>query len=502
MRDRSNQLFIARQTAFPRAAILVLYLAPLFQSVALAQCAGNVSTPSGAADCAAKAMPSQQTAALDVAHAYTLAELIDIAEHNNPQTRIAWEIAKQRADRLGVARSAYYPVLAGLATFADEHIINPFPKPLAPLGYTLVNIPLVQPEIDLHYLLFDFGRRGAKVDAAVAQQLAAGANFVQTNQNVAFQVASRYYMLVTAQERLQAAEETLKTARTTQDAAENQLANGRATLPDVLNARAETSQAVFDRESADGDEKVARVSLTEAIGVEPTPDIKIDRQSNAPIPQALTMTIDALIDRAVADRPDLMAQAAEIRAAADEIRAAKAEYRPTVSVAASAAQTSIWPTSSYGELGSASKPTWSAAAVLEWRLFDGGARKNELAAAESKHRQAQDEMTEKRDQAHREVWTSYIGFRSALKKQQAAVALVDSANESYSASLDAYRYGVKNLVDVLTAERQLAQARLSGVSARSQLFLQAVNLEFVTGNLLRSQKPATTTERSDGPGKK
>ena len=108
-------------------------------------------------------------------------------------------------------------------------------------------------------------------------------------------------------------------------------------------------------------------------------------------------------------------------------------------------------------------------------------------------------MTEKHDQATREVWTAYIAFRTALRKQQAAVSLLDSANTSYSASLDAYKYGVKNLIDVVTAEKQLAQARLSSVSARSQLLLEAVNLEFVTGNLLRSLPPATKTQTQEGP---
>jgi len=159
----------------------------------------------------------------------------------------------------------------------------------------------------------------------------------------------------------------------------------------------------------------------------------------------------------------------------------------------SAAQTSLWPTADYGQLGNASEPTWSAALAIQWRILDGGERKNEVAKAESKKRGAQDELREKRDQATREVWTAYIGFRTALRKQQAALALLESANASYSASLDAYKYGVKNLVDVVTAERQLAQARLSGVSARSQLFLEAVDLEFVTGNLLRTGPPATTT---------
>ena len=467
--------------------------------ISLAQCAGLASTPRAAADCVAHSVPDQKIRTIDPNRSYTLAELIDIAEHNNPRTRIVWERAKQRADQLNVEKSAYYPVLAAAAVFADERIINPFPKPLAPRGYVMVEVPTVEPEVTLEYLLFDFGKREAKVDAATAQKLAAGANFIQANQEVAFRVASGYYKLLTAQERLQAAQETLKTAQTTQDAAEHQLDNGRATLPDVLNARAETSQAVFDLESADGDERIARVALAEVIGVEPSPNIAIDAQKSAPLPESLTLSIDALIDRALSDRPDLIAQAAAIRAADDAVRAAKAEYRPKIVLSGSAAQTSVWPTADYGELGAASQPTWSASLEVQWRIFDGGARKNELSIAESKRREAQDEMTEKHDQATREVWTAYIAFRTALRKQEAAVSLLESANTSYSASLDAYKYGVKNLIDVVTAEKQLAQARLSSVSARSQLLLEAVNLEFVTGNLLRSLPPATKLQTQDGP---
>jgi outer membrane protein len=461
--------------------------------IASAQCSGIASTPAAAANCAAREVPLEAVAQLDPAHPYTLAELIDLAEHNNPGTRIVWERAKQKADELGIAKSAYFPVLSGVAAFADERIVNPFPKPLAPRGYTMAEIPAVVPEVTLDFLIFDFGKRGAKVDSATAEKLAAGANFIQANQQVAFSVASAYYKLLTQQERLEAARQTLKTAQATQDAAEAQLLNGRSTRPDVLNAQAETAQAAFDLESADGDEKIARVTLTEQLGVEPSPNITIDAQKDAPIPDALTLPIDELIARAMADRPELMAQVLEIRAADDAIRAAKSEYLPKIVLSANAAQTSIWPTTDYGQLGNASEPTWSAQLAIEWRLFDGGARKNELAIARSKKRGAQDELREKRDQTTREVWTAFIGFRTALRKQQAAIALLSSANSSYSASLEAYKYGVKNLIDVVTAERQLAQARYSSVAARSQLFLEAVALEFSTGNLLRPQPPATKT---------
>jgi outer membrane protein TolC len=462
------------------------------------QCAGKVSSPAAVADCAARATPREGKAILDPVHPYTLAELIDVAEDHNPSTRTIWERAKQKARELGLAKAAYYPELEGLAVFGDGRLINPFPKPLAPRGYVLVELPKVQPEVALQYLIFDFGKREASVDSAKAEKLAAGADVIQVNQALAFHVASAYYQLVTAQERLQAAEDTLRTAQTTQDAAENRLNNGLATLPDVLNARAETAQAVFDEESADGDEKIARVTLTEGVGAEPSPEIVIDGQRSAPLPESLTMSIEALIHRAIENRPELMAQALRIRSAEARIRAAKAEYKPQILLSGSGAQTSVWPASDYGQLGAASEPTWSVELGIHWRIFDGGVRKNEVLIAESKRREAQDELTTIDDETTRQVWTAYIAFRTALRKHDAAVALLESANESYSASLDAYKYGVKNLVDVVTAENQLARARLSSVSARSELFLEAVNLEFATGNLLRNQPSATKLQSQDG----
>ena len=483
------------------SSLNVLFLSLLLAFTAaraVGQCAGKVSSPAAVADCAARETPREGTAILDPVHPYTLAELIDVAEHHNPSTRTIWERAKQKARELGLAKSAYYPELDGLAIFGDRRSVNPFPKPLAPRGYVMVEVPIVEPGVTLQYLIFDFGKREASVDSAKGEKLAAGADFIQVNQALAFRVASAYFQLMTAQERLQAAQDTLRTAQTTQDAAENRLNNGLATLPDVLNARAETSQAVFDEESADGDEKVARVTLTEAVGADPSPNIVIDSQRSAPLPERLTMSIEALIDRAMKDRPDLMAQTLRIRSAEARIRAARAEYKPQIVLSGSAAQTSVWPTADYGQLGRASEPTWSVALGIHWRIFDGGVRKNELLIAQSKRREAEDELTAKHDQTTREVWTAYIAFRTALRKHDAAVALLESANASYSASLDAYKYGVKNLVDVVTAEKQLAQARLSSVSARSELFLEAVNLEFATGNLLRSQPPATALQSQDG----
>ena len=49
----------------------------------------------------------------NAAKPYTLADLIDMAESNNPETRVAWERARAQAASLGVARSELYPTLVG-----------------------------------------------------------------------------------------------------------------------------------------------------------------------------------------------------------------------------------------------------------------------------------------------------------------------------------------------------------------------------------------------------
>src|ERR1700727_2082319 len=153
--------------------VLLLFFAAAgpFEKV-LAQCAGLASTPRAASDCVARSIPIEKIATIDPNRSYTLAELIDIAEHNNPRTRVVWERAKQKADQLNIEKSAYYPVLAAAAVFSDERIIEPFPKPLAPRGYTMVEIPLVEPESPLESFLFDFGKREAKVDGATAEKIA------------------------------------------------------------------------------------------------------------------------------------------------------------------------------------------------------------------------------------------------------------------------------------------------------------------------------------------
>src|SRR5438270_4551924 len=58
---------------------------------------------------------------------YGLAELIDIAERNNPDTRVAWERARQAAAAVGLSESAYYPFLVASDAAGYDRAFIPFP---------------------------------------------------------------------------------------------------------------------------------------------------------------------------------------------------------------------------------------------------------------------------------------------------------------------------------------------------------------------------------------
>jgi outer membrane protein TolC len=67
------------------------------------------------------------------------------------------------------------------------------------------------------------------------------------------------------------------------------------------------------------------------------------------------------------------------------------------------------------------------------------------------------------------------------------VALLASADQSYAAALESYRDGVRNLLDVVSAQKALAQARSEDIYTRAQLLTQFANLAFRTGDLIRAQ---------------
>jgi len=103
---------------------------------------------------------------VDAKKSYQLAELIDLAERINPETKVAWEQAKQAASTIGLAKSQYYPVLALQAAANDARAPAPLPVTPTQAGFMDVEVQQASPAATLDWVLLDFGRRKAGVRAA------------------------------------------------------------------------------------------------------------------------------------------------------------------------------------------------------------------------------------------------------------------------------------------------------------------------------------------------
>ena len=166
----------------------------------------------------------------------------------------------------------------------------------------------------LDYFIFDL-QRSQEIAISRNNLLAANFQFNDTHRRVIFQVMSAYYRLLDNKGLQEAAEANLKNAQTVRQAAEARLANGLATLPDVLEARSAEAQADYDLQAAIGDTEIAHGDLATALGISPTSQFKVESIHDLKMPDSIADTVETSIDKALSQRPDLMQRVAELRAA-------------------------------------------------------------------------------------------------------------------------------------------------------------------------------------------
>jgi outer membrane protein len=415
---------------------------------------------------------------------YSLPELIDLAEAQNPETHIAWEGARVQLAALGIARSELYPTLAAIALSRTIRV-----EAFLGSRFYRQTVQTFEGALELNYTIFDFGARSGRIDAVRAQLLAANFAFNDTHRKLIYQVEQAYYGLLNATGQGEAARANLVNAQTAQQAAEDRLKNGLATLPDVLEARSASAQAEYDLQAVLGAQEIARGDLATALGASATVSVRVQPLSQIATPESIGDTVDQAIDRALLHRPDLMQQLAEVRSANARINEARAAYYPTLNLSARPAAQSLYGLQQTLPWQHTRDLTGSLMLSLTWTVFDGGDRKNRLAQAEANSRAAEARVSATKDQITNEIWTAYSNLKTALRQRQAAVALLQAADQSYAATLESYKYGVRNFLDVTSAQRTLSQARSTDVLARTQVLSAVANLAFQTGDAIQSGAP-------------
>jgi outer membrane protein len=436
---------------------------------------------------------------------YGLAELIDIAERNNPDTRVAWERARQAAAAVGLSESAYYPFLVASAAAGYDRAFIPFPTlafdPTHPSlsnvritggGSLVTEAKVYRGELNAKWLLLDFGERSAVVAASREQLMMANVGFNATHQKIVFQVTDRFYQLGTAHQKVLVSQSALEAAQTVEQAVQARIDNGLATKPELLQAQQQTAQSAFDVEATTGLESDARVSLVESIGLLPTVPLNVADLGQRSTSEQSNGSVDELIERALWQRPDLVAKLANVHAKEDGIRKVRAEYYPKVAIDAHVTETELDVSIANSPFFGDHRPTYGFFLTASVPIFDGFARDRQMDIARAELRGAENELAGARDAAVREVWKAYTDFKTALRKQDSAAKLVTASQNAFDAVLESYKNGLSTYPEIVSAQRNLASARSVSHDTQAAIFTTATELALSVGDLAR---PSTRAVR-------
>jgi outer membrane protein TolC len=347
----------------------------------------------------------------------------------------------------------------------------------------------------MKWLLFDFGERKAATTVAREQLMMANVGFNAIHQQLVFIVTRSYYELNTARQKVAVAETSLNAAETISRAAQERLDHGLETRPEVLRAEQQSAQAAFELESAKGRLSDAQVALVQNLGIQPTTRLQVAETSNEPLAEGLQQTSEELIERALSQRPDLVARLANVREKQAEVKKARAAYYPKISVDANAGWANMDVKIGDTPSVAGNQPIYGGGISIDLPIFEGFARSKKLRIAESELKEAEDELAGSRDAVIQEVWKARTDLDTAFRKQDSAEKLQAAAESAFAASLDAYRHGLGTYLDVASAQSSVAMARSTVIDTRSAIRTSAAALALSVGDLAKPSPNSSALRR-------
>ena len=428
---------------------------------------------------------------VDSTKVYSLPELVDLAEANNPSTRIAWNEARKVALAAGIAESAYLPKVTASAVLA--HFDGSSPGSASGVGFqSNTSATGTISAVSLQWLLFDFGERTAIIDAAKQASVIANIAFTAAHQQLIYNVSLAFYAHAAARARLATATQSLTNAKTVQAAAEDRYKHGIGTAIEVAQARQGTAQANLAVVQATGGTQDAYLTLISAMGISPLTRIKVADASGRKLSATMEEPVETFINASLARRPDVLSAYAAQKATLANMRAAQAEFMPKAFLSATGSYNSgslnLTAIPSIGQQDatfnlSGARFGGAILAGVALPLYDGGTRSAALAQARAEADSAAARLTRVRDEAVRQIALADNALRTSLAAHSASEALQSAAQTTFDAALAAYRSGIGSITDLTLAQTQLLQARNATTDSYSNALSAAATLALATGAL-------------------
>ncbi|MFZ5465940.1 MAG: TolC family outer membrane protein [Pseudomonadota bacterium] len=404
------------------------------------------------------------------AHAEGLVDVYRLAEQNDASLRAAAQARLATREAYPQARAQLLPNVGLSAGINRDWLDYPDGALRDDFNYTSKNYTL-----NLSQPLFDRARLVARDQAElVARQ--ADVDYANNQQELLLRASEGYFAVLRAQAELSLAEADLAANTSRLEQTEKRFEVGLIAITDLADARAARDQALARRIGAeaglaDAHEALRVLTAQELARLD---DVRGDLGPVRPEPA------DPQAWVAFAEQQNLALQSSRmgLDIARQEIEKQRSGHYPTVSLNASYG---------YQDTQLAGTPLENydtrVGVQLNVPMYAGGGIESRSREATYRFQQAQDGYEATRRDTVRATRDAFRAVTSKIGEIAAFEQGVKSAETQLAANEAGYEVGTRTIVDVITAQSQLVQARRNLFNARYDYLLATLRLKRAAGTL-------------------
>ncbi len=293
-------------------------------------------------------------------------------------------------------------------------------------------------------------------------------------------VAKAYLALLEAKSQLKVAEQDVARYAEALRQAQRAFETGLGTRIEIEEAQARLDAAQANVVDWQGQIETGRQDMAALIGQEVSPeDLMPFTEVQGLAHEVLQEPATAWVERMALHNAGLASLKAQLDAAQKQVAVQKAGHLPTVDAVASRTLSRSDSVTTIGE----EYLTTNVAVQVSIPLYSGGGVNASVRAALA----AQDEAQAQFDGRRRELVTvttnAYSRVRFGLERVAALDQAMRSAEQALAATRKGVQVGMRNNVDVLNAEQDLAKVQMQWVSAAFELLGSIVELWAATGEV-------------------
>lgn len=418
----------------------------------------------------------------DGARPLSLAEAVNLAQKNLPAAIQARNQERSAAASMRAAKGALIPNLSiGASTgYTTGTTINNFDGSLTKLAgnpYSYGN------SMNLSLDLFDGGRRFSEIKRNNFVSEAANVAVLTSRFDAALQAKQQFYAALAARESESAARAQLEQAEQQLKASIARLNAGVITKSDSLRSIIQVGNAQLAVLTAQNDLRVANAALTRITGS--TTLVTANPADTSYVP--MTEITEADLLRAVPDAPAIQLSEANLSIAKAAKRTQRATYLPSVSATYGYNFSATSKGLTSGNLvlpfqGNASRQSLSLS--MSYPIFNGFTRELNATNAEIAVDNAEANLRDAKLAAHANLSTQLRALNNANARIQVQLQSIAAAEEDLRVMQQRYALGASTLLDLLTSQTQLNQARQALIQARFDARVAKAQLESLLGREL------------------